>query len=124
MTEQTGGGTDASQIPGSSDLALAWVQAVYDFDFATAYGLSCPELQAAAQQGSAGTEYGPEEYLTLYFYSQVLGGRTIAEGGLVSIEYDPANGVDVATFELTLEDGSTQSVQVWVDETLTVCNFG
>ena len=124
MGNDTGGGADAGQIAGSSDLALAWVQAVYDFDYTTAYGLSCAELQSAAQQGSAGTEYGPEEYLTLYFYSQVLGGRTIAEGGLVSIEYDPANGVDVATFELTLEDGSTQSVQVWVDETLTVCNFG
>jgi hypothetical protein len=123
MTEQTGG-TDAGEIPGSSDIALAWVQAVYDLDYATAYNISCAALQDAAVEASAGTEYAADQYLTLYFYSAVLGGQAITDGTLVSVQHDAATGLDVSTFELTLADGSTQSVQVGVDQNLLVCNFG
>jgi hypothetical protein len=123
MTEQTSG-TDAGQIPGSADIALAWVQAVYDLDVTTVYNISCAELQDAAVAGSQGTEYAPDEYLTYFFYTEILGGQGITEGTLVSVQHDAANAVDVAAFELTLEDGTVQTVQVWVDQNLTVCNFG
>jgi hypothetical protein len=124
MTEQTGGGTDAGEIPGSSDIALAWVQAVYELDYATAYNISCAALQDAAVAESAGTEYTADQYLTLYFYSAILGGQAITDGVLVSVEHDAANGIDRSTFELTLADGTTQTVQVGVDENLLVCYFG
>ncbi|MGY1672974.1 hypothetical protein [Geodermatophilus sp. SYSU D00710] len=123
MTEQTGG-SDTGQFEGSADIALAWVQAAFDFDFATLYNISCAELQDAAVQGSQGTEFPPDEYLTFFFYTEVLGGLAITDGVLVSVEHDAANAVDVATFELTLEDGSVQTVQLWVDQNLLVCNFG
>jgi hypothetical protein len=123
MSEQTGG-TDAGEIPGSADIALAWVQAVYDLDVATAYNISCAELQDAAVAASPGTGYAADEYLTYFFYSDVLGGQGITDGVLVGVQHDAVNAVDVATFDLTLEDGTVQSVQVWVDENLLVCDFG
>jgi hypothetical protein len=73
---------------------------------------------------SAGTEDAADEYLTYFFYTEILGGQGITDGVLVSVQHDAANAVDVATFDLTLEDGTVQSVQVWVDENLLVCNFG
>jgi hypothetical protein len=73
---------------------------------------------------SPGTGYAADEYLTYFFYSDVLGGQGITDGVLVGVQHDAVNAVDVATFDLTLEDGTVQSVQVWVDENLLVCDFG
>ncbi|MBB3082560.1 hypothetical protein [Geodermatophilus sabuli] len=121
--EAPSGGADEGQIPGSADLASQWVAGMAALDPAGVWALTCPALQRAAEEGSTGTDLTPQDHLLGYFTTQTLGGETIADGGVDSVAYDPAADVDVVTFTLQLADGASQSVEVWVDPTLTVCDF-
>ncbi|RFU20664.1 hypothetical protein [Geodermatophilus marinus] len=117
------GGGSTEQFPGSVQLAFDWMVGMADVDPAAVWALTCPELQQAAAEGAAGTDLTPQDYLVGFFITATLGGATIVDGNAVEVRYDAANAVDVVTFDLQLDSGSTQSVQVWVDSRLLVCNF-
>jgi hypothetical protein len=117
------GGASNGQFAGSDQVALAWVQAMYTGDFTTGYNALCPDWQqqvaAAAQQNGATNE----DVLGTYFYTEVLGGHAIDDGTLDSVDYSAADDLDIASFSLTLDDGSTFNLVVAVDANLAVCGF-
>jgi hypothetical protein len=112
-----GGGNFA----GSDDVALAWVQAMADGEFQTAYDLSCADVQASATAADDGS--GPDWALGTYFFEQTLGGQGFTEGSFDDIQYSPVADSDVATFTLQLDNGESYQLLVYVDSTLAVCDF-
>jgi hypothetical protein len=88
-------------------------------DFQAAFDLTCPALQQAATDAAAGGD--PAEILAGYFYSEVLGGQGFTDGTFDGVS--TSGDQDVASFSLTLEDGSPFTLLVYVDSSLTVCNF-
>jgi hypothetical protein len=118
----SGGGT--CEYDGCQDVANAWLSALLQGDADTAFSLSCADLQNAATSGSQSTDLTPAEYLATYFYQETLGGQGFTDGVFTDITFDSSSGYDLVSADLTLEDGSTQSVTVAVDADLTVCDWG
>jgi hypothetical protein len=113
--------TDQGVYAGSGEVARAWVQAMADGDFQTAYALSCGEVQEAAT--SAGADGDPAWHLATYFFEQTLGGEGFSEGTLDGVEYSPTSASDVASFTLVLDSGEKFLLQVYVDPDQSVCGF-
>jgi hypothetical protein len=111
------------QFEGSGDVALAWVQAMADGEFQTAYDLSCAEVQDAATTAAETNTGDPAWELGTYFFEQTLGGVGFTEGTFDSVEYQSASNTDMATFTLQLDDGQTFTLLVYVTPDLTVCDF-
>jgi hypothetical protein len=107
------------QYPGSGDVAFAWVNGMASGDFQGAFDLTCPALQQAATDAAAGGD--PAEVLAAYFYGETLGGQGFTDGTFDGVE--TSGDQDVASFSLTLEDGSPFLLLVYVDSNLTVCDF-
>ena len=80
--------TDQSRYEGSADAALAWVQAMAEGEFQTAYDLSCADVQASAAAAAAGED--PAFSLGTYFFEQTLGGQGFSDGTFDSILYSEA----------------------------------
>ena len=106
---------------GSDEVALAWVDALADGDWQTAYDLSCAEVQDAATGAAAGGD--PAYELGRFFYEQTLGGVGFTEGTFDSIQFDETTGTDIGAFTLAMEDGETFTLLVHVQQDLTVCDF-
>ena len=106
---------------GSADVALAWVQAMADGDFETAFAGSCPDVQQAAVDADDGS--GPAWTLGTYFFEQTLGGVGFTEGTFDGLAHDATSASDVATFALQLDSGEDFLLLVYVDADLTVCDF-
>ncbi|UOY03262.1 hypothetical protein [Blastococcus sp. PRF04-17] len=111
------------RFEGSGDVALAWVQAMADGEFQTAYDLSCAEVQDAATSAAATNTGDPAWELGTYFFEQVLGGVGFTEGTFDSVEHQSASNTDMATFTLLLDDGQSFTLLVYVTPDLTVCDF-
>jgi len=114
-------GAAGGRFEGSDAVALAWVQAMADGEFQTAYDLSCAEVQAAAAGADDGS--GPEWALATYFFEQTLGGSGFTDGTFDSLEYSAPADSDVATFTLQLDSGEEFPLLVYVDSTPAVCDF-
>ncbi|MGY1988579.1 hypothetical protein ACI792_20380 [Blastococcus sp. SYSU DS0669] len=112
---------DGGLYPGSGDVALAWVQAMAEGDFQTAYDLSCEDVQEAA----AGVADGGDPALVLgdYFYSDTLSGHGFTGGTFDGVEHQPESATDLASFTLDLDDGEQFLLYVYVDADGTVCDF-
>jgi hypothetical protein len=106
---------------GSADVALAWVRAMADGDFETAFASSCPQVQQAAVDADDGS--GPAWTLGTYFFEQTLGGVGFTEGSFDGLVHDAASASDVATFTLQLDSGEAFVLLVYVGPDLTVCDF-
>jgi len=106
---------------GSDEVALTWVKALADGDWQTAYDLSCAEVRDAATTAAAGGD--PAYELGRYFYEQTLGGVGFTDGTFDSIQFDQTTGTDIGAFTLSLENGETFTLLVYVQEDLTVCDF-
>jgi hypothetical protein len=119
VPDNDGGG----QFEGSGDVALAWVQALADGDFQTAYDMSCAEVQDAAATASVGGTEDPAWELATYFYEQTLGGVGFTEGTFDSVTYQETSNQDMAAFTLQLDNGDTFTLLVYVGPDLTVCDF-
>ncbi|SOE02088.1 hypothetical protein [Blastococcus haudaquaticus] len=114
--------TAGNAFGGSDEVALAFVDALADGNWQTAYDLSCAEVQDAST--AAAVESGDPAYeLGRYFYEQVLGGVGFTGGTFDSIQYDDTTNTDVGAFTLDLENGETFTLLVYVQEDLTVCDF-
>ncbi|MCF6743160.1 hypothetical protein E9529_02520 [Blastococcus sp. KM273128] len=113
---------DEGRYPGSAGVALAWVEAMGQGDFRTAYDLSCPEVQEAAAAVSTADE-DPAQVLGVYFRSDTLGGQGFTGGTFDGIEHQAQSATDVASFTLELDDGEPFLLLVHVDETGAVCDF-
>ena len=110
-----------ARFPGSADTALAWVQAMADGDFQTAYDLSCAAVQQSATDAAA--EDGPAWALGTYFFEHTLGGRGFTDGTFDSLIYNSQSDSDVASFTLWLEDGEEFLLLVYVQADGRVCDF-
>jgi hypothetical protein len=106
---------------GSDDVARAWVQAMADGDFQTAYDLSCGEVQDAATPAAAGGDAAWE--LGTYFFEQTLGGEGFSGGTFDGVEYSQDSDSDVASFTLLLDNGEEFLLLVHVDPAVSVCDF-
>jgi hypothetical protein len=99
------------------------VQAMFTGDFTTAYSSLCPDWQqqvtSAAQQNGA----ADEDVLATYFYDSVLSGHGISDGTLDGVDHSADEDLDVASFTLTLDDGSSFNLLVGVDSNLAICGF-
>jgi cytoskeletal protein RodZ len=117
------GGTGETQFAGSDQVALDWVNAVFQGDTATAYSGLCADYQQQIADLATQNGVSNEDALAAIFYGDTLGNHTIQDGTFDSIAYDSDSGLDVASFSLTLDDGSSFQLLVGVDENLTVCGF-
>jgi hypothetical protein len=113
-------GADQSRYAGSGDVALAWVEAMAQGEFQTAYDLSCAEVQAAVTD-VAGQDQAWE--LGTYFFEQTLGGQGFTDGSFDSLVYDESSDTDVASFTLQLDSGEEFLLLVYVQSDGTVCDF-
>lgn len=120
MDDDTSGGEEG-QYPGSADLALEWMNGIAAGDVATVFNLSCTDLQQQATQAASGTEFTPEQFLTLYFYDQYLNNEDIAGGGITGVT--PEGEYDFVEFEIELASGTPVNVALAVGSDLTVCGF-
>ncbi|MDP5183653.1 hypothetical protein QOZ88_13490 [Blastococcus sp. BMG 814] len=112
---------DEGLYPGSGEVALAWVEAVGQGDFQTAYDLSCAEVQEAAVAAAAGED--PAQVLGDYFYTGTLGGQGFTSGTFDGVEHQAESATDVASFTLELDDGEPFLLLVHVGADGTVCDF-
>jgi len=113
-------GVGRARFPGSADTALAWVQAMSDGDFQTAYDLSCADVQQAATAAAAD---GPAGALGEYFFDHTLGGRGLTDGTFDSLIYNSDSDSDIASFSLHLDDGEEFLLLVYVQADGKVCDF-
>jgi hypothetical protein len=120
VAEQSSG-ADQSRYAGSGDIALAWVEAMAQGQFQTAYDLSCAEVQTAAAEATPGED--PASALGTYFFEQTLGGQGFTDGSFDSIIYSEASDTDVASFTLQLDNGEEFLLLVYVQPDGTVCDF-
>ena len=104
---------------GSAETAVAWLEAMGQGNFQTAYDLSCAEVRDAA--AAAGGD--PAQTLGDYFYTDTLGGQGWTSGTFDGVEHQAASGLDMASFTLQLEDGQTFLLLIYVGPELTVCDF-
>ena len=112
---------DQSRYEGSHDVALAWVQAMADGEFQTAFDLSCADVQASATAAAAGGD--PAWELGTYFFEQTLSGQGFTDGSFDSLSYDEASDTDIASFTLQLDNGEEFLLLVYVQPDGTVCDF-
>lgn len=111
------------QFAGSGEVALAWVQALAEGEFQTAYDLSCADVQDAAAAAAVGNTEDPAWELATFFYEQTLGGVGFSSGTFDSLSPAAGSNQDLATFTLQMQDGSTFTLLVYVGQDLTVCDF-
>jgi hypothetical protein len=111
------------QFAGSGEVALAWVQALAEGEFQTAYDLSCVDVQNAAAAAAVGNTEDPAWELATFFYEQTLSGVGFTSGTFDSLSHAADSNQDLATFTLQMEDGSTFTLLVYVGQDLTVCDF-
>jgi hypothetical protein len=111
--------SSGGQYAGSGDIAFAWVNSMASGDFQGAFDLTCPTLQQAATDAAAGGD--PAEVLAAYFYGETLGGQGFSDGTFDGVT--ASGDQDVASFSLTLDDGTPFTLLVYVDSSLTVCDF-
>ena len=114
-------GADQGRYAGSGDVALAWVEAMAQGEFQTAYDLSCAEVQQAAADAAAGED--PAWELGTYFFEQTLGGQGFTDGSFDSVSYSEVSDADVASFTLQLDNGEEFLLLVYVEPDGTVCDF-
>jgi hypothetical protein len=114
-------GSDEGRYEGSGDVALAWVEAMAQGEFQTAYDLSCAEVQTAAAEAAAGED--PAWELGTYFFEETLGGQGFTDGSFDSVAYSEASDTDVASFTLQLDNGDEFLLLVYVQPDGTVCDF-
>jgi hypothetical protein len=112
---------DQARFDGSDQVALAWVQAMADGDFQTAYDLSCAGVQQSATDAAAGGD--PAWELGSYFFEQILSGQGFTDGTFDSIIYNQDSDSDIASFTLQLENGEEFLLLVYVQGDGTVCDF-
>ena len=113
--------TGQARFPGSAGTALAWVQAMADGDFQTAYELSCAAVQQSAAAADDGS--GPAWALGTYFYEHTLGGQGITDGSFDSLIYASESDSDIASFTLQLDSGEEFLLLVYVQADGRVCDF-
>lgn len=116
--EDTGG---RARFDGSDQVALAWVQAMADGDFRTAFDISCADVQRSATDAAAGGD--PAEELGTYFFERTLSGRGFTAASFDSIIYNQDADSDIASFTLRLDDGEEFLLLVYVQGDGTVCDF-
>ena len=110
-----------ARFDGSDRVALAWMQAMADGDFRTAYDLSCVDVQKSATDAAAGGD--PAHELGTYFFEQILSGQGFTDGTFDSIIYNQDSASDIASFTLQLENGEEFLLLVYVQGDGTVCDF-
>jgi hypothetical protein len=121
VAEEQQSSADQGRYEGSHDAALAWVQAMADGDFQTAFDLSCADVQASATEAAAGGD--PAWELGTYFFEQTLSGQGFTDGSFDSISYDSDSDTDIASFTLQLDNGEEFLLLVYVLPDGTVCDF-
>ena len=114
-------GVGQARFDGSGDVALAWVQALADGDFRTAYDLSCADVQQSATDAAVGED--PAWTLGSYFFEQTLGGRGFTDGSFDSLIYSSESDSDIGSFTLRLDDGEEFVLLVYVQADGKVCDF-
>lgn len=113
---------DAPLYAGSEDVARAWVDAMEQGEFQTAFDLSCAEVQAAATVSATEGE-DPAWTLGGYFFERVLGGVGFTDHTFDGISHDSPSDTDLATFSLAMDDGTSYPLRVYVVANGTVCDF-
>ena len=116
-------GGNNGQFAGSDQAALAWVQSLFTGDFTTAYNLMCPDYQQQITQLAQENGVSNEDVISAVFYNGTLGGAGITDGTLDSVDYSSSDNLDIASFTLQLDDGSTYNLLVAVDQNLSVCGW-
>jgi len=114
-------GVGQARFAGSDEVALAWVQAMADGDFQTAYDLSCTGVQQSATDAAAGED--PAWTLATYFFEQTLSGRGFTDGSFDSLIYSSESDSDIGSFTLRLDDGEEFVLLVYVQADGKVCDF-
>jgi hypothetical protein len=117
--DQSGG--DNGQFAGSGDAAIAWVNAMFTGDFTTGYSSLCPDLQTVISGAASQNDVTNEDALSILFYQVTLSGHGITDGSADSV--DAGDGLDLVSFTLQLDDGSTYNLIVGVDQNLAVCGW-
>jgi hypothetical protein len=124
MSTDAPSGGSSCRYDGCNQVAAAWLSALLQGNDDSAFQLSCAELQQAATRGSQGSGTTPAGYLAGYFFSKTLGGQGFTDGTLTDVAFDSGSGYDLVKADLTLEDGTTQTVTVAVDSDSLVCDWG
>jgi hypothetical protein len=117
--DQSGG--DNGQFAGSGDAAIAWVNAMYNGDFTTAFSLMSPDVQSQLAQIATENNLTNEQVISAAFYQGTLGGHGITDGSADGVE--AGDGLDVVSFTLQLDDGSTYNLVVGVDQNLAIAGW-
>ena len=117
--EQTS--ADQSRYEGSADTALAWVQAMAEGEFQTAYDLSCADVQASA--AAAARRRGPRVLARHVLLRADARRPGFSDGTFDSILYSEASDTDVASFTLQLDNGEEFLLLVYVQPDQKVCDF-
>jgi hypothetical protein len=115
------GGADNGQFAGSGDAAVAWVNAMFNGDFTTGYASLCPDLQSTIAQAASENGVSNEDATSILFYQVTLNGHGITDGSEDSVA--AGDGLDVVSFTLQLDDGSSYNLLVGVDQNLAVCGW-
>jgi hypothetical protein len=114
-------GGDNGQFAGSGDAAIAWVNAMYNGDFTTAFNSLSPDVQSQLAQIATENNVTNEEVISTVFYQGTLGGRGISDGTADGVQ--AGDGLDVVSFTLQLDDGSTYNLVVGVDQNLGIAGW-
>jgi hypothetical protein len=114
-------GADNGQFAGSGQAALDWVNAMVGGDFTTAFSSLTPDLQAQLGQLAAQNDVTNEDAIQAIFYQGTLGGRGITGGDATGVE--PGDALDIVSFTLQLDDGSTYDLVVGVDQSLAIAGW-
>jgi hypothetical protein len=120
-TRSTPGDDAGGRFERSGETARRWVEAMAAGDFASAFALSCAEVQdsavASAEDGDGAASLGD------YFFQQVLGGDSFETVTLHEVRYDAVSGTDLVSFTLTADDGAERPLVLYVISDGTVCDF-
>ena len=114
-------GADNGQFAGSGAAALDWVNAMVGGDFSTAFSSLSPDLQTQLGQLAAENGVTNEDAIQAIFYQGTLGGRGITGGNATGVE--AGGDLDVVSFTLELDDGSTYDLAVGVDQNLAIIGW-
>lgn len=97
------------------------MNAMVSGDFTTAYNSLCPDWQSTIAQAASENGVSPEDATQILFYQVTLSGHGISGGNVDGVE----NGgdLDIVSFTLQLDDGSTYDLVVGVDQNLAVCGW-
>jgi hypothetical protein len=115
------GGNDSGQFAGSGQAAVDWVNAMYNGDFTTAFSLMSPDVQSQLAQIATENNVSNEDVISAAFYQGTLGGHGISDGSADGVQ--AGDGLDLVSFTLQLDDGSTYNLVVGVDQNLAVCGW-